>query len=147
MKKNFDYNFYGHPVYYKLLDNEKNIRDELKCANLIIARDSEKGRGSKNYLKFETSDKLRVFINKLPIEDRCLYEYRRETDDVKLFFDIDKKITIDTDPIFLKSFLETVLDTLKFSIETMWQYKYPIRKEDFIYMIVQHLLNLVTISL
>lgn len=130
-KKKADYKFYGKNAYYKLIDDEKNIRKEFQDAKIIIARDSEKGKGSKNYMKFKTIDSLRLFINKLPHKDRCLYEYRTEIDNVKLFFDIDKKITTDTDSIFLDTFLETVIDVLKFSIENMWEYKYPIRKDDF----------------
>jgi hypothetical protein len=130
-KKKFDYTLYGQPVFYRILDENKDVRKELVSSKIIIARDSEKGKGSKNYMKFNSVDKLKLFIQKLPFEYKCLYEYRRETDNVKLFFDIDKKLSSETHELFINTFLETVIDSLIFSIQTIWQYKYLIRKDDF----------------
>jgi hypothetical protein len=146
MKKKKDerdfYMFHGKHVYYKLIDDtsgEKRIRKEFENVqpgrNVIIAKDSEKGNGSKNYMMFNDTEELRLFVNKLPVKDRCLYEYRRETDDVKLFFDIDLKLKSDTEKLSFdlsKIFLETVIDSLKFSIQHMLVDKFiQVRDEDF----------------
>ena len=101
--------------FYTWYDKNRNPHPSLAKGKFVISVDNSKfKKGGKNFTDFKDVESIKKFLTEIPKEKRNFYEYRKEKQPFKIFFDIDFEKT-PSQPDFPKDLLINFLRELKFN--------------------------------
>ena len=114
------YILYGKKFFYTWYDKNRHPQSELLKSTFVLSVDNSKyKKGGKNFTGFKNVNDIIKFINAVPKEKRNFYEYRKEGEPFKIFFDIDFQKTPYQNE-FPQELIENFLIELKFNFRLLF---------------------------